>query len=143
MREVHRSAIVPYPVDAMFDLVADVEAYPEFLPWCKDAEVTTGVGDTVVASLVMAQGAFNGRFTTRNSMDKPHRISMTLQSGPFRDLHGEWRFLGLNDRGCKIELALTFTFSSRALDMLAGAAFELTCNKLVDAFVQRARAIYG
>jgi len=92
---------------------------------------------------VMAQGGLNGRFTTSNRMDRPHRISMELQDGLFRDLRGEWQFLALNDRGCKIELALSFAFANRALDMLAGAAFELTCNKLVDAFVKRAREIYG
>lgn len=140
---MHRSAIVPYPVDEMFDLVADVEAYPDFLPWCRDASMTSGPGDVVMASLVMAQGGLNGRFTTCNRMDRPHRISMELQDGLFRDLRGEWQFMALNDRGCKIELALSFAFANRALDMLAGAAFELTCNKLVDAFVKRAREIYG
>jgi ribosome-associated toxin RatA of RatAB toxin-antitoxin module len=140
---VHRSAILPYPVDAMFDLVADVEAYPEFLPWCSDASVTSEAGDVVTARLVMAQGVLSGPFTTRNRIDRPHRISIELQDGPFRALRGEWQFQALNDRGCTIELALSFAFSNRALDMLAGAAFELTCNKMVDAFVKRAREIYG
>lgn len=152
MREVHRSAILPYPCHAMFELVADVESYAEFLPWCTESRILSkddqpaqqddGVYE-VVARLGLSQGRLNGTFTTRNRVEPPRSITMQLEDGPFSTLAGEWRLESLGEDGCKLMLDMQFAFSSPMADMLLGAVFERSCNQLVDAFVQRAREIYA
>jgi len=147
MREVHRSAIVPYPAEAMFALVADVEAYPQFLPGCTASAVLSRDSAGLVATLALSRGPFASSFTTRNALDPPHRMTMELVDGPFKSLHGEWRVTPLGDPavqpGCRIDLRVQFQFASAARDWLLGPAFELICSGLVDAFVARAKAVYG
>lgn len=146
MREVHRSAIVPYPAEAMYALVADFEAYPQFLPGCTASAVLSRDPTSLVARLSLARGPFASSFTTRNTSEPPHRMTMELIDGPFKSLHGEWRITSLGDqpgrRGCRIDLRVKFEFASVARDWLLGPAFELTCSGLVDAFVTRAKAVY-
>ena len=152
MREVHRSAILPYPQEAMFDLVADVESYADFLPGCtesrilstdhKPAQSEAGAYE-VVARLGLSQGPLKDTFTTRNRVVPPRSISMELEAGPFSALTGEWRLESLGGDGCKLILHMQFAFSNSFKDVLLGAVFERTCNQLVDAFVQRAREMYG
>ena len=151
MREVHRSAIVPYPAEAMFALVADVEAYPQFLPGCTASSVLSREPGGLVASLSLSKGPFSSTFTTRNTLEPPRRMTMELVDGPFSSLHGEWRITPLAGpsapgplaEGCRIDLRVRFQFAGTARDLLLGPAFELTCSGLVDAFVARARAVYG
>lgn len=143
MRHVRRSAIVPYTPAAMFDLVADVESYPQFLPGCTGATIHAREGNTVDASLTLAQGPLKTEFGTRNALERPGRMGMTLTSGPFRTLQGAWTFAPLGDGGCRVELDLSFEFDSRMKDLLLGPAFEALCNQLVDAFVKRARSVHG
>ncbi len=147
MREVHRSAIVPYPAEAMFALIADLEAYPQFLPGCTASSVLSRDATSLVASLSLSRGPFASSFTTRNTLEPPRRMTMELVDGPFKSLHGEWRITSLGDpagqQGCRIDLRVQFHFASVARDWLLGPAFELTCGGLVDAFVTRARVVYG
>ncbi len=149
MREVYRSAILPYPAEAMFDLVTDIESYSDFLPWCNESRILSANGDAdadereVVASLGLAQGALTGRFSTRNHNFRPSRVAMTLVEGPFSELEGEWLIRPLGDAGCKLELKMRFAFSNALKDMLLGAVFEQTCGKLVDAFVKRAGEVHA
>lgn len=143
MRQVQRSAIVPYSPAQMFDLVADVERYPEFLPWCAAARLIERDAQQLRGSLTMAQGPLQGSFTTRNQLDYPRRMSLELEDGPFSDLQGEWQFEALGERGCRISLEMRFAFASRVKDALLGVIFEQSCNKLVDAFVQRAAITYA
>jgi ribosome-associated toxin RatA of RatAB toxin-antitoxin module len=150
MRRIHRSAIVPYPAVDMFELVADIESYSEFLPWCTRGRVEQDTVDsesggvrTVVARLDLAQGGVTGHFTTRNRLELPRRITMSLVEGSFRELEGVWEIETLGDQGCKLELTLQFVFSNPVTEMLFGAVFEKSCNQLVDAFVERATNVYG
>ena len=147
MRNVHRSAIVPYPAEAIFALVADLQAYPQFLPGCTASSVLSRDSTSLVASLSLSKGPFASSFTTRNTLEPPHRMTMELVDGPFKSLHGEWRITSLGhpsgQQGCRIDLRVQFQFASAARDWLLGPAFELTCSGLVDAFVARARAVYG
>jgi ribosome-associated toxin RatA of RatAB toxin-antitoxin module len=143
MRHVERSAIVPYGAQAMFDLVADVASYPEFLPGCTGTRVHHAEGPYVVASIALARGPLRTEFRTRNVVDPGSGIDMTLDDGPFRELAGRWRFTPLGPAGSRVDLRVTFAFASRAMDLVLGPAFESLCNELVDAFVARARAVYG
>ncbi len=143
MREVHRSAIVPYAADAMFALVADLEAYPQFVPGCTGSLILSRDAAGVVASLSLSRGPFVSTFSTRNVAEPPRRMTMKLVEGPFQSLHGEWLIEPLGEKGCRIDLRVRFEFGSAARDWLLGPAFELTCNGLVDAFVVRAKTVYG
>jgi ribosome-associated toxin RatA of RatAB toxin-antitoxin module len=143
MRQVKKSAIVPYCAREMFDLVDDVDAYAEFLPWCGRSEVLKRSDDTVEAMLELHKGGVSKSFTTRNSRVPGQSIDLQLLGGPFRHLEGGWRFEPLGDEGCKVLLELDFEFDSRIVDMMFGAFFEETCNSLVDAFIDRAAQIYG
>lgn len=151
MRQVHRSAILPYSCEAMFDLVADIESYDQFLPWCTESRILSSEEAgaepddpyEVVARLGLSRGPLKGAFTTRNRVTRPQSIRMQLVDGPFSELNGRWRIESLGDDGCKLMLDLQFDFSSAPKDMLLGAVFEHTCNELVDAFVQRAGQIYA
>jgi len=147
MREVYRSAITPYSVEEMFDLISDIESYSEFLPWCNESKIISSGGEgpekEVVATLGLAQGALKGHFTTRNRSVRPSHIALSLVDGPFSELEGEWKIQPLGESGSKLELSIRFGFSNPLKDMLLGAVFEQTCNRLVDAFVRRAGEIHA
>jgi ribosome-associated toxin RatA of RatAB toxin-antitoxin module len=143
MRRVNRSAIVPYSAAAMFALVKDVGAYPEFLPWCTAAVIQETTASELIASLKMGYGSINSEFTTRNEFTAPEWMTMDLVEGPFSSLKGRWSFTPLGDTGCEIGLQIAFDFSSAVSDMLLGPAFETICNQLIDAFIRRAHALYS
>ncbi len=127
----------------MYRLVEDVESYPEFLPWCSDVELHFREGNVVEATLELSRGSLRKRFRTRNTMHPEKSMDLSLVGGPFKHLSGGWTFTQLGDEGSKVSLELEFEFENRALDMVIGAFFEETCNSLVDAFTQRAEAVYG
>lgn len=143
MRQVNRSALVPYRAGEMFRLVDDVDSYSEFLPWCNYSEVLSRNENVVEATLELHKGALSQTFTTRNALRNGEAIGLELLGGPFRHLSGGWTFQTLSDEGSKVSLALEFEFESRMVDMMFGAFFEETCNSLVDAFSRRAADIYG
>ena len=143
MRRIERSAIVPYPADAMFDLVADVASYPEFLPGCIGARICSGSRDDLIASIALAEGPLRIEFRTHNRSLRPCYITMELDQGPFRHLSGRWDFEPLDRQGSKVSLSIEFAFAGRVADKLFGSAFEMLCNRLVDAFIDRARSVYA
>ncbi len=143
MRKVRRAALVPHSAQEMFELVDNVEAYPEFLPWCDNARVERRDADTVVATLELHKGAVSKHFTTRNTLKRYEAIDMTLVDGPFRRLDGGWRFQDIGDDGCEVSLELEFEFDNRIVDLVFGRFFEDTLKALVNAFTTRAATIYG
>lgn len=143
MRKVNRSALVPYSAAQMYALVKDVEAYPSFLPWCKDAEVHVRETDFIEASLELHRGRISKRFRTRNVLRENQFLGIELVGGPFRHMSGGWTFQQLGNAGSKVELELEFEFESRATDVVFGRFFEHTCNTLVDSFTRRAAQIYA
>lgn len=143
MRTVNRSALVPYSADRMFALVNDVDAYPEFLPYCTAATINSREGNVVVACLELTRGQISKSFTTRNTLSPPESIELELVDGPFRHLAGRWAFTPVGNAGCKVELTLEFAFKSILGDAAFGRVFEESCNSLVDAFTRRAAAVHG
>ncbi|HYQ71719.1 MAG TPA: type II toxin-antitoxin system RatA family toxin [Gammaproteobacteria bacterium] len=143
MESIDRSALVPYTTGEMFALVSDVDAYPEFLPWCSAAQILAKEGDEVTARIDFAVSGVSKSFTTRNQHVSDHRIDMRLVEGPFSDLQGYWQFDPLGDAGCRISLSLKYDFSSRIVKMVVGPVFGQIANTLVDAFQQRAAQVYG
>ncbi|MEL6446805.1 MAG: type II toxin-antitoxin system RatA family toxin [Pseudomonadota bacterium] len=143
MRQVRRSALVPYTAQAMFDLVDDVASYPEFLPWCSDAVEHERNDEQVRATLELHKGSMSKRFTTLNTREPGASLTMDLVDGPFRHLEGVWHFEPVGESGSKVALHIDFEFSSPVLSLMFGSFFEQTCSSLVDAFTRRAREVYG
>jgi ribosome-associated toxin RatA of RatAB toxin-antitoxin module len=137
----------------MYGLVTDVQAYPQFLPWCDRAEVLQSHDDGVTARLHIAFAGVHQAFTTRNVNQPGSRVGMKLVDGPFSQLEGTWTFspLGkaaadvdpLDAPACKVEFALSYAFSSRALSLVVSPVFDRIANTFVEAFVKRAEQVYG
>jgi ribosome-associated toxin RatA of RatAB toxin-antitoxin module len=142
MPAVQRAEFVPFSARQMFELVNDVESYPEFLPWCSDARLERRVGDGIVATLTLSKGPLHHSFTTANINREFDRIDMHLVEGPFKRLHGIWRFDDAPG-GCSVALDLDFEFSNRILAAALSKAFTLVTGSMVDAFRQRAERLYG
>ena len=130
---------VTFTADQMFAVVADVERYPEFVPWCTAARVDTRKENEVVATLNIKRGPLKAEFTTRNLLEPDRRVLMQFVSGPFRVLEGLWTLTPLGDLGCRVELEMRFEFANRVTGTLFESLFEDTAGSLVDAFVKRAR----
>ena len=143
MPRIVRSADVPFPPQDMFSLVADIERYPRFLPWCRSATVHTRTPTEVTASLEIARGPFRKSFTTRNRMTDPERIDIALVDGPFSHLAGHWRFEGMAPRSCKVGFEMRFEVSNRTLGRILAPLFEEIAKTMVDAFCRRAHQVYG
>ena len=143
MREVKRSALVPYTAEQMFALVEDIERYPEFLPWVIAAQVIERKPDEVIGRLEMHRGGVREKFTTRNQLTRPTEIKLTLVEGPFRTLEGHWSFEPIAERGVKVALSIRFEFANPVLGLLLSRSFEKNFGELINAFVERARSIYG
>ena len=143
MTNINKSALVQYSVSEMFELVDDVDTYAEFLPWCGSSEVLSRSDTDVRASVEIAHKGIHKTFTTLNML-KPHNsIEMSLVDGPFKSLHGFWRFEALKTDACKITLDLDYEFSNMLLSMAIGPVFNQIANSLLDAFCLRAEAKYG
>lgn len=143
MRKVHKNALVPYSAADMYALVNDVARYPEFLPWCRGAQVLESNPTEMRARLDLVKGRFAKSFTTRNYLIQGSAITMTLEDGPFKKLEGRWKFSDLGAEGSKVELDMEFEFESGLLDLIAGPVFHDICNSLVDAFIKRATELHG
>jgi ribosome-associated toxin RatA of RatAB toxin-antitoxin module len=143
MPKIHKSALVVYPAELMFQLVDDIEAYPEFLPWCHASRVLKREGDIVEAELEIAKGAVRQVFATRNVNQPGKEIRMSLLHGPFRYLQGTWRFEPLKADASKVSLDLEFEIASGLGGLVFGAVFKQMGETLVSAFLQRARQRYA
>ncbi len=143
MAEVHRSVLVSFTPEQMYDLVDAVENYPAFLPWCGETVVAQRDDRITRATIAIDYRGIRQRFTTENTKTRPVEMLIRLVDGPFSSLDGSWRFTGLSGRGCKVELSLRYEFSNRILEKLIGPVFGHIANSLVDAFARRAERVYG
>jgi len=139
---VNRTALVPYSAAQMFLLIDDIEAYPQFLPWCSGTQVLSRLPEEVIATIRIAKGPLHKEFTTRNRLMPDSRIELTLQQGPFKRFEGAWTFAQLGEDGCRVGLVLDFEFSSRILTMTVGPVFNEIASTMVNAFCARARAVH-
>lgn len=143
MKTIKRQALLPYSAKQMFELVDDIEQYPEFLPNCAGAREVERSETEVIASLAVAKGGFEKTFTTKN-INKPYdAIVMQLVDGPFKHLDGRWSFTALDEKACKIELEVNFEFSNMLTSMAFSSVFHHLAESFVEAFSQRAKTVYG
>jgi len=141
--EIRRSAMVKYSPAQMFDLVNEVEAYPKRFPWCVDAEIIERQDDVLVARLDLKFAGFRQSFTTRNTVDRPSELHMSLVDGPFRSLDGVWDFMALGDVGCKIAFALDFDYAGKLGGSALKLGFQGLAGRMVDDFCREAGRVYG
>ena len=134
--------LLPYAPEQMWDLVADVDRYPQFLPWCAGAKVRSRSETELVADLTIGFGPFRESFTSRVMLDRPHRVQVKYENGPFRYLNNQWSFEP-NPKGCEVKFFVDFEFKSRLLQAAIGVVFNEAVRRMVNAFLRRARDVYG
>ena len=139
MQRVKKSVLVPYSAPRMFELVDRIEDYPRFLPWCAGTQVLATRAGGKTARVDIDYHGVRAHFTTDNVNDPPKSIVVTLKDGPFRHLHGEWRFRALKPDACKVEFELAYEFATPVLEALLGPVFNHIANTFVEAFVKRAQ----
>ena len=149
MKSVHKSVLIWYSAEEMFNLVTDVDKYAQFLPWCDHAKVIASTDTGMQAEVGIAMGAVKQKFTTQNThvvTPTGRQIGMKLLNGPFSKLEGTWSFTPVGDatqRACKTELQLKYGFDNAVLAALVGPVFDKIAASMVDAFVKRADHVYG
>jgi coenzyme Q-binding protein COQ10 len=134
--------LLAYLPEQLFDLVADVGKYPQFLPWCVSARVRSRTEALLLADLTVGFGPFRETFGSRVELDAPKRIKVTYQRGPFRYLNNHWDFIA-DPKGCVVDFFVDFEFRSRILQAAVGVVFHEATKRMVNAFERRARQVYG
>jgi len=142
MPNIERSALVPYSAQQMYQLVNDIEAYSEFLPWCSAARILEDSEVVRVARVDISKGPIKQFFVTRNTLVENEAIELSLVEGPFSALNGEWQFKDIGDAGCRVTFTIDFSFSNFLMQKTLGPLFDEICSRMVDAFVARARNVY-
>jgi len=134
--------VVGYTPEQLFDLVADVGAYPRFLPWCVAARVRSRSDTDLLADLTIGFGPFRESFGSRVSLDRPRRVTVAYEKGPFRYLNNHWEF-SPNGDGTEVAFFVDFEFRSRILQAAIGVVFHEAVRRMVNAFLKRAHDVYG
>ncbi len=134
--------VLPYTQAQLFALVADIERYPEFLPWCVGSRIIERDADRVVAELIIGFKMFRERFTSRVALDPPQRIDVSYADGPFRYLTNRWEFAPAAG-GCRIDFFVDFEFKSRLMQKVIEMLFGEAVRRMVGAFEKRAGDLYG
>jgi ribosome-associated toxin RatA of RatAB toxin-antitoxin module len=143
MKRISRSAIVEHSAAEMYILVEDIEAYPQFLPWCREARVRERTPQRTVATLAVGLKGLRYEFTTQNATHPHEAIDLQLLEGPFRHFAAHWRFRPLDARAARIEFSMAYQFSGALVSRALGPLFETIADTMVDAFKRRADALYG
>jgi coenzyme Q-binding protein COQ10 len=148
MPELSTTRRVQHAASEMFDLVADVERYPEFVPLCESLRVRKrlqeGGKDIIVADMTVAYKLVRQTFTSRVTLDRAGlQILVEYLEGPFRQLHNRWGFRPAGERACDVDFYLAYEFRSRALAVLMGAVFDAAFRRFALAFERRADQVYG
>ena len=143
MHRHHETRRLPYSPEQMFDLVADVASYPQFLPWLGAARVRPGAPGESIGELVIGFGGVRERFTSRIVGERPERLRVEGLSGPLKLLANEWTFAPDGQGGCVLHFRIEFAFRSRLLDALAARVFPHALKRTIAAFEARAAALYA
>lgn len=134
---------LPYTPEQLFALVADVQRYPEFLPWCLASRIRRRDGNVLYADLIIGFRMFREKFTSRVTLQEPHRIDVAYLDGPLQYLNNHWIFHRTTDGGTIIDFCVDFEFRSKVLQALIGALFNEAVKRMVHAFELRAHQLYG
>lgn len=143
MTSINQSALVEYSAEQMFDLVNDIEAYPQFMQGCSSAKVLSQSDTELVGELRLSMGGISKQFTTRNQLFRPERIKMSLVEGSFRNFSSQWKFQALTEAACKVTLEMDFELQLGFMDFAAGTLINNAANGQVASIVKRAHEVYG
>jgi len=143
MTVIHKSALVPYSTAQMYDVINDIESYPEYLPWCSSARLISLIDNEQIGELEVSRAGIRQKFTTCNHLYPYEKIEIRLQEGPFSKLEGAWKLTELRADACKVELMLEFEFAGRLLNSAFGKVFGQIATTLVDAFCKRLHEVHG
>lgn len=135
--------ILPYTQEQLFDLVAAVDKYPEFLPWCLASRITKREGDVFYADLIIGYKMVREKFGSRVTTKRPDHIHVEYLSGPMKHLSNHWKFKRLKDGSCEIDFYVDFEFKNPVFQKLMGLFFNEAVRRMVSAFEDRANALYG
>jgi len=143
MPKHHETRQLPYTPDQMYDLVADVGRYGEFLPWVSAIRVRSDSDTQMVADMIVGFKGLRETFTSRVEKQRPSEIHVDYLDGPLKYLHNDWRFRPDGKGGCLVDFSVDFAFKNRVFEMLAGQVFDRALRKMIGAFEERAAALYG
>jgi coenzyme Q-binding protein COQ10 len=135
--------VLPHTVEQMFGVVADVEHYDEFLPWCTGVRIFKRDGNMFMADLMIGYKMIREKFTSKVDLFPHERIQVTYMTGPMKHLQNNWRFIDNGDGNCTVDFYIEFEFRSRLFEKLVGGVFNEIVRRMVGAFVARADALYG
>lgn len=135
--------VLPYTPRQIFDLVAEVDRYPEFLPWCIGARILRRQDNMLFADLIIGWKVIREKFSSKVVLDEPSTVHFDYMNGPLKYLHGDWRFIESKSGGTLVEFQVDFEFKSRALAAVMGGVFSELVHRMVGAFEARARSLYG
>jgi len=143
MTRIDRSALVYFSAEQMFELVNDIENYPQFMQGCTAARILSVSEEELVGELTLTKAGIRQTFTTRNILIPGREMSMELVEGAFRTFSATWRFNPLTEEACKVSLEMEFEFAGGLVDFAMEKLFASSANNLVDALVKRAHQVYG
>ena len=146
MKTVIKSVLIWYSPAEMYRLVTDVDQYSKFLPWCDKARVVTSDETGMLAEITISLAGIRQTFTTRNQHVPDRQVSIRLVNGPFSRLDGVWNFVPVGagtERACRVELTLNYSFNNALLGKLVGPVFDKIADNMVEAFIKRAKQVYG
>ena len=142
MPGIHEVRALPYTAEQMFDLVADVARYPQFLPWIVATRVRADSDTEMTADMLIGFKSLREKFTSRVTKDRPRAITVHYVDGPLRDLDNRWHFRPM-ETGCEVDFCVDFTFRNAVFEALAGQYFDRAFHKMMAAFETRAHQLYG
>ena len=143
MPQHHETRALPYTPDQMYDLVADVARYGEFLPWVSAIRVRSDSETQMVADMIVGFKGLRETFTSKVEKSRPDKIHVEYVDGPLKYLHNDWRFRDDGKGGCLVDFSVDFAFKNRVFEMLAGQVFDRALRKMIGAFETRAAQLYG
>lgn len=143
MLEHHERRILPYTAEQLFDLVIDIERYPDFIPWIRGMRVHEKTDHTITADLAVGYKMYAERFTSKVKFIRPHEIHVEYIKGPLQQLSNAWSFMDLPEGGCEVDFYVQFSFKSRIMQSIANQFFDKALSRMIDVFEKEAQNRYG
>ena len=138
---INKTSLVQHSAESMYELVKNIEDYPQFLPWCEDSSFSPQDDGSIIATVNVVFKGIPFAFTTINFNDPPHKITMKLSKGPFKAMHGYWKFIKIDKYSCKVNFFLDYSFSNFIIEKTTGYVFGEISQSLMDSFIKQADKI--
>jgi len=143
MNSHFETRIVPYSAKQLFDMVLDIEEYPEFLPWCMGARINKVLKNNLEADVIIGYRFFREEFSSRVFFKESKKIEVEYLKGPMRHLQNKWEFKDLREGQCQVDFYVEFSMKSKFFEAIIEQFFQIALVKMIDSFEKRAFEIYG